>query len=63
MTYENADKFYRHVEVHAECIPDGNSIPGGCTCVWEGKFMLSVYLMVTAGFPAFLVFPSFPTFS
>ena len=48
MTYENADKFYRHVEVHAECIPDGNCIPGGCTCVWEGKFMLSVYLMVTS---------------
>ena len=33
--------------IHAECIPDGNSIPGGCTCVLEGRFMLSIYLMVT----------------
>ena len=32
--------------VHAECRPDGNSIPGGYTCVWDGKFMLMVDLMV-----------------
>ena len=32
--------------VHAECIPYGDTIPGGCTCVWEGKFILSVYVIV-----------------
>ena len=34
--------------VHTECICDSKSISWGCTCVWEGRFMLSVYLIVTA---------------
>ena len=32
--------------VHAECTPYGNPIPWGCTCVWEGRFILSVYVIV-----------------
>ena len=35
--YENADVFYRHVDNHAHGIPEGNVIPGGCTCLWEGN--------------------------
>ncbi|KAL3885799.1 hypothetical protein ACJMK2_025837 [Sinanodonta woodiana] len=34
--YENAEIFYRHVENHAECYPEGNNVKDGCTCQWEG---------------------------
>ena len=41
VTYENADIFYRHVESHIDSIPDGNDIPGGCTCDWEGNRLIT----------------------
>ncbi|XP_013378915.1 histone H4 transcription factor isoform X2 [Lingula anatina] len=33
---DNPEYFYRHVAFHAEDYPEGNNVPGGCRCEWEG---------------------------
>lgn len=30
------EAFYRHVDSHVSCFPEGNNVPGGCKCLWEG---------------------------
>ncbi|XP_061172474.1 histone H4 transcription factor-like [Saccostrea echinata] len=30
------EAFYRHVDSHALSFPEGNNVPGGCKCSWEG---------------------------
>ncbi|XP_060557359.1 histone H4 transcription factor-like [Ruditapes philippinarum] len=34
--FENAELFYRHVQHHLVGYPDGNSVEGGCKCLWQG---------------------------
>ncbi|WAR05551.1 HINFP-like protein, partial [Mya arenaria] len=36
---ENADQFYKHVQSHTDCYPDGNHVTGGCKCLWQGCAM------------------------
>lgn len=30
------EAFYRHVDSHIKGFPEGNNVPGGCKCLWDG---------------------------
>ncbi|XP_064611098.1 histone H4 transcription factor-like isoform X2 [Liolophura sinensis] len=36
VVYDNPEYFYMHMDMHASNYPDGNHVPGGCRCQWEG---------------------------